>query len=231
MKYSILTLNECTEALQKIDKSIVSIKRYSQFDFKLVKKMIDKFKKSKVDNTTQMHLSQIVGDLQYIDIYYQKLTHIQLLLDKLKLKAEEELLRETQNYPFSVMIALNELQFTKASEVYISSTDNIKVKLNELSKSLTAQDDDFVSKSSLYSHNNKILDKATSIGCIYFKSLTKIFSNVSNDDFQIASALRQGLKVYTMRAERDICAEFLTNYHTVTLPELGGRRTEEACLF
>ncbi len=216
-KYIIIspsTIPKILDAFKAASKSIESIERCACEDFRSTKSILDRLQEldiSQILSSAANHqFSEIVSELQYVDVLQQRLAHIVSTTNLL----ERELCSfgETSSkytVAYRQLIRLNLKQFQDAIDIYLNTTDAIHYSLNEVSKNHKMLFLHISGIKLLYKYNIEILRESYKVREVYNEHLLK-YNHPSNPlAIDCVEQVKDIASVYTMEQERLILDSFL----------------------
>jgi len=209
-------------SIARLCKSIKSIQRYAKTDFGIVKKVLDQVKNSKEHSregsSLQDTFSNLIVDLQYIDVLNQRLDHTCNNITKLSDMLSADKGPDSSMTGYWHLIKLSELQFVGAIRQYVASTEHIQKRLNAVINQYKHVLPKVSDARYLYDNNSTIRTAATQICTHHFIKLLK-YRNSTFDSFKCTQELKNICKSYSMKEERSIFTNFLKeemgNHHGV----------------
>lgn len=207
---SASNIPEILNSFEYVQRSLVKIDEYACKDFRSTKQILDILKDLDIDQVlsdpARIKLSEIVSDLQYVDVLQQRLLHIKQTTDFLKGG-----LRAPSNHvvAYRPLVKLNLNQFQDAINLYLNTTDAVHTALTEISKNHRMLFLHIQEIKSLYRYNTEILREVANVREIYQLRLLKYqYSNILATDDCIQQ-VKTVAKYYTMQQERVILDAFL----------------------
>ena len=194
--------------------SLVKIELCACEDFRSTKKILDQLENIDFDQivakSAKEKLSEIISDLQYVDVLQQRLAHVVSTTDVLR----DDLYSFSQDTDrlatgFEPIIRLNLKQFQDAIDLYLNTTDEVHTALTEVSKNHQMLFLPISEVKSLYKYNTQILREATKVRDIYVEGLFKFQHPASPLAVHCVPQIKDIANLYTMEQERIVLDRFL----------------------